>query len=165
MRSEMKTALAILAICATPMASATFGGAQAAATSGTCSKLADTEFVTSDALDYTNSEDWIGLSDGLINFISKKSGCVIVTLSGTSDADINTILRVRTVLDGATICGPGLGNDADIFAEDPPFGAHSMTYVCKDVPAGSHSVQMQYKSFNGDHVVAFRGHTLTVTHN
>jgi hypothetical protein len=38
-----------------------------------------------------------------------------------------------------------------------------MTYLCANVPIGTHSIQMQYESYQGG-AVTFYGHTLVVAH-
>ena len=78
----------------------------------------------------------------------------------------NEKLRIRTLLDGNQLCAPALINDI-FYASAISFAdgiAGSLTHVCKNVAAGIHTLQVQFRSDQGNNVELF-GHTLTVTHN
>lgn len=122
------------------------------------------ETIASDAYDQTTSTTWVNLTDGLISYSTRRAGCALVTLSGASSAG-GDFLLVQALLDGTTVCAPSGNINSQIFAsgstEDE---AHSMTYLCTNVAAGSHTLQMQYESYAGGSVT-FSGHTLVVAHN
>jgi hypothetical protein len=103
-----------------------------------CKRLADNLIIASNATDQTTSKGWVNLSDGLISFTTKRVGCVIVTLSGAAVAP-SDFMFVQALLDGTTACAPSNNlNDAIFTAEESSIQvAHSMTYLCANVPIGT----------------------------
>jgi hypothetical protein len=133
------------------------------AVTATC-KMRTDEVVASDASDQTTATVWTNLTDGLVSFTSRRAGCVIVTLSGDVTAP-NEFMFVRVLLDGQTACTPSDNLNNALFAADENVQEpRAMTYLCAEVPAGTHSVQIQYESYVGG-PVTFYGHTLLVGHN
>jgi hypothetical protein len=131
---------------------------------GSC-KISRTEVITTDEPAVVSATDWQPVPNGLVDFVSRKPGCVIVTLSAVVDSEVD-YLAVQMVLDGTKVCGPAYGfQEASIIeAPDVAYKALSMTYFCKDVSTGQHSLQAQYATMNGN-MAALISHTLTVAHN
>jgi hypothetical protein len=146
-----------------------FGSAHAANAAGHCTGMTVTDFVSSDADDSTNLMTFVNVADGHLNFSTSGTGCVMITFSGEAivypPGGGLEYMRVRTLLDGSSLCVPAL--TADIFwaSGDPsPRTANSITHICKNVAAGNHTVQVQYSSGYGNYVEII-GHVLTITHN
>jgi hypothetical protein len=172
----MKTLATMIAAALAVMLQGTFAGASATttSTSGHCIGMTITDYTSSYAFDDTNSTNWVNVTDGLVNFTTSSTGCVVITFAGpatataTNDGQYNQ-LHVRTLLDGSNACVPAPYNDT--FASDAspsPEIASSITRVCKNVAAGAHTVQAQYRK--DEHTVSagdviIYSHVLTVTHN
>jgi hypothetical protein len=149
-----------------------FTGAHANATSGHCTGMTITDFISSDHADQTTSTSWQNLTDGHLNFTTSSTGCVEITFSGLAFVSpispYGEFLHLRTLLDGTALCVPA--TTVDIFyqasqtPEPPPEVPASTTRVCKKVAAGAHTLQLQYKSDLGG-TVQIAGHELTITHN
>ena len=74
-------------------------------------------------------------------------------------------LLVRTLLDGNSPCVPALTNTTMLGATSPaPYSANTIVHICKNVAAGTHTVQVQYRGDFGSEV-QINGHVLTVMHN
>jgi hypothetical protein len=162
---------AVLAIAATVLAFA-FEGPFAAAhadstsTSGHCTGMTVTDYISSYAVDVTNSSVWQNVTDAHLNFTTSSTGCVIVTFSGPAFSTAAspgeaTVLRVRTLLDGNNLCVPAPYINVVSEAPNPqPEIATSITRICKNVAGGTHTVQAQLSAQG-----AIVSHVLTVTHN
>src|SRR5436309_745709 len=131
-----------------------FAGAQATTASGHCTGMTVTDYLSSNSFNGTSSTTFVNLTDGRLNFTTSSTGCVMITFSGPADvqadsAHYNT-LHVRTLLDGNQACVPDLYDDRFSEAEAPvPLIATSITRICKNVPAGAHRVQVQFRSDDG----------------
>ena len=156
-----KSALAIFAAGTALMASTMVASA---ATSGTCSRLSDTEYAvstpgqsqTADTINWTNADD-----GGRITLNLKKAGCAIVTFAGGADDPYGAGMLLRVVIDDSVPCSP----DSTVFvANSTAFDDRSMTFVCDNIPADSHSVQVQFHP-GFPQTVYLNGTTLTVHHN
>lgn len=146
-----------------------FAGAQAANSSGHCTGVTVTDYLTSDFDDHTTSTTFQNLTDGHLNVTTSTTGCVMITFSGFAEiypqAAVGEALRVRTLLDGNNLCYPAYGDDTFLEGSAPATaGAHSITRICKNVTAGAHTVQVQYRSSVGG-AVEIAGHMLTIAHN
>jgi hypothetical protein len=94
---------------------------------------------------------------------------VIITFSGPADVgarpDSYVTLHVRTLLDGNNLCT--LAGYDDRFSEEEapvPLIASSITRTCKNVAAGAHTLQVQFRG-DGSNNVFITSSVLTVTHN
>ena len=135
-----------------------------AAVTGACAALAETDYASSAANESTNSTTWVDLNDGgSISFATKKSGCVIVTLSAEAVAATDYMF-LQAVLDGTMVCMPGTVVFLWEGTTDTTFATNTMTLVCDGVAKGNHTLQVQYESSLGNSV-GFGPRTLTVAHN
>ena len=146
-----------------------FVGAHATNSNGHCTGMTVSDYVDSDFDDHTTSTSFQNLTDGHLNFTTSATGCVMITFSGFAEiypqAAIGEALRVRTLLDGNNLCFPAYGDDTFLEGTAPATaGAHSITRICKNVTAGTHTVQVQYRGSVGG-AVEIAGHMLTITHN
>ena len=174
MRGELKSGLwLVVAACAAMLVSPAVADARpgrplqhpgAITLSGSC-KVPRTEIITTDKEFDGNATDWADIPDAAVNFVSKRSGCVVITFSGVAYSD-NEELYVQMVLDGTSPCSPAYGFEAAsaFAAPTATFNAHSATYFCNDVTPGAHSVQAQYTTPAGG-LVTLYSHTLAVDHN
>jgi hypothetical protein len=168
----MKTIATIIAAVLSFVLQGTFA-AHAANASGHCTGMTVTDFLSSDAVSGTTSPSWVNVTDGFLNFTTSGTGCVMITFSGHPRlAPVSghyQSLYVRTLLDGSSLCVPALSDDTFLEAVDPPpLIAASITHICKNVAAGTHSVQVQFvdeDSGGSTGAVSIHGHVLTVTHN
>ncbi len=163
MRLILATALALVL-------QGTFTGAYATNATGHCTGMTVTDFVSSDKFDNTTSEAWVNITDGHLNFTTSATGCVSITFSGVGNiappSNGLADLHMRTLLDGNNLCAPALTND--LFLQggygNPPASANSFMRICKNVVAGTHTLQVQFRSGEG-YSVWILGHQLAVTHN
>ena len=149
-----------------------FAGAYASSTStsGHCTGMTVTDYTSSWAENITASEAWQNVTDAHVNFTTSATGCVIITFSGpavvTAATDSDNILHVRTLLDGNNLCAPAYYDDRFEQAVSPaPLIASSITRTCKNVAAGAHVLQVQFRGTDGTHNVYIHSSVLTVTHN
>jgi hypothetical protein len=133
------------------------------ATTGSCT-IKKTEYAASTTLEESASESFVNLSDaGSITFTQKKAGCVSGTFfanSGNAGTGDSVVLQV--LLDGAA-CAPLTSNY--FFANSgSDFSSHAAAFFCgTHVSAGTHKIQVQYRSFEGGEVEFFQ-RSLIVTH-
>ena len=166
----MKTIATVLAACAVLLGQAAFSGAQAVTrTSGTCTGMTVTNFADSDGgVGSTSDTEWskvIGLK-----FTMAKGGCVTIAFAAAGEvfesmSGVFNELHIRTLLDGNSVCMPGIYNDG-LFGVPGPGELRipvSLTRVCKNVAPGTHVVQVQLHSGSGESVDVFDP-VLTVTH-
>jgi hypothetical protein len=163
----MKTLATIFAALLALALQGGFAGAQANSTSGHCTGMTVTDFVSSDVINQTTSSAWQNVTDAHLNFTTSSTGCVVITFEGVASVSGNGgsgWLRVRTLMDGNNLCVPATTDPSVLIAADPaPAIASSIIRVCKNVTAGAHTVQVQYNSGSG--IAEIDGHVLTVTHN
>lgn len=166
----MRAMAVVMAVWAAFTIHASWSEAEAASASGECAAPTATAFVSSDQTDSTASTSWVNVTDGRLNFTTAAAGCVTITFSGPAYAndgpgdDYNT-LHVRTLLDGNTLCVPALYSDVFSQAQyPPPDTANSITRICKNIAAGAHNVQVQYRGDNASFAVVILSHVLTVAH-
>jgi hypothetical protein len=129
------------------------------------------DYVSSDSNDQTSGTAWSNITDGHLNFTTSATGCVMITFEGAafatpSSSNVYEVLYVRTLLDGNNLCAPALMADVFSDAEYPdPEIATSITRVCKNVAAGAHTIQVQFRGSSASGNDHINGHVLTVTHN
>ena len=168
----MKTISTIFAAALALVLQGAFAGAYASTTStgGHCTGMTVTDYVASRGVSDTTSTAWQNVTDAQLNFTTSAAGCVIVTFSGVAyvGAGPNDFITmyVRTLFDGNNTCAPGGYDDRFSGAAAPvPLAASSITRICKNVPAGAHTLQVQYHGSDGvNHAYIFSS-VLTLTHN
>jgi hypothetical protein len=140
-------------------------------TSGHCTAMTVTDYISSASTSTTNSTAWQNVIDAHLNFTTSGVGCVIITFSGPANvapsvANDYAVLHVRTLLDGNNLCVPALFDDRFSEAQVPvPVTANSITRICKNVAARPHAIQVQFHSDNSNYFVYIHSSLLTVTHN
>lgn len=171
MRYETTRQIAIAAILAAQIPAAGAAAAQQMSSSllpppptvaaGTCFGLHSMKFTVSRTIEATTSQTYVDVADGgNIGFTSTALGCVVVTFSGDMEvANTGNSLIVRIVLDSAP-CEP---SDM-VLLSHAGFDSRAMTFVCGDVPAGSHAIQAEYRSYKAGQSVAVATRTLTVSY-
>lgn len=141
--------------------------AATAASSGTCGNLATVDFKTDDSLNAsTTSTNFVDVPNAKISFTQGSPGCAIVTFSAESWAPSNRLTLIRARLDSSTTAQPGsiqLSGDDDENYNGKWARAQGFTLVFPSVSSGSHTVQIQYESWNGGKVYIYK-HTTVVQH-
>lgn len=165
----MKTFSFFVAACSGLLIQAGFAGAHASSAGAHCPGMTVTDSVTSDALNGTNSTNWVNAIDGERNFTTSSTGCAIVAFTATGEvypvSPNHEFLHARILLDNKSTCALPYSGDVLMGSADSEFtSTNSITRICEHVPAGVHTVQVQYRSGGGADVDMY-GHTLTVTHN
>jgi len=146
-----------------------FVDAQANSTSGHCTGMTVTDYVSSDSNTAKNSISWQNVTDGHLNFTTSSTGCVVITFVATAGVTPSNdgsfgYLYVRTLLDGNNLCMPATYNEIIHSGQYPGnASADSITHICRNVAAGVHTVQVQYKT--NDVIGLIDAPVLTVTHN
>jgi hypothetical protein len=167
----MKSLATMIAAILALLVQGGIAGAQASSTgtSGHCTNMTVTDYISSYAKDTTTSNAWQNVTDGNLNFTTSATGCVMITFTGVVEAESGTtsyeFALLRTLMDGNNLCVPAPSSTTFFAAVSPsPYTANTIIHICKNVAAGTHNVQVQYRSdFGGD--VEINGHVLTITHN
>jgi hypothetical protein len=116
---------------------------------GSCT-LSKTKWATTpDVNSITQSTSFVAVPGSKITFTQSAAGCVIVQFSAGASTDTNTAVVVQAQLDGATLASP----DDNVFSRDSDEADRAMSFVFPKVSAGSHVVEMQYKSDTGLNVL------------
>jgi hypothetical protein len=103
---------------------------------------------------FTSSQSFVDIPNNSVNFQipGVVPACAIVTFSAHSFASgPGEILAVQALLDGVPMA-PGavqFSGDDDEDNDGRSTRTHSVTFVATSVPAGVHTVQMQFQSENG----------------
>lgn len=167
----MKAVSAIFAIAFALALQGAFGAAYAgsSSTGGHCTGMTVTDYVTSEAASVTTSTTWQNVIDAHLNFTTSSTGCVIITFAGPADVaappNDYVTMHVRTLLDENNLCAMAGYDDRFAEQEAPvPLVASSITRTCKNVPAGAHSLQVQFHGDDGIHGLNIYGFVLTVSH-
>jgi hypothetical protein len=166
----MKTFATLVAACLTLVLQGTFAAAHANNTDGHCTGMTVTDFVSSDVTRDTTSTTYVNVIDGHLNFTTSATGCVAITFSGVGDVSNSlngfAYMFVRALLDGNQLCVPAATSPIFLGSGQPrPVVAASFTHVCKNVAAGTHTVQVQFSVDSTNDEGELVGHVLTVTHN
>lgn len=95
----------------------------------------------------TSSTDFVDIDGAVVKFDigGKANTCVLVNFSAIAITDNNGVMLVRAVrnLLFHSVDGPiQLSGGDDVLH----FGAHAYNFLFTDVPPGSHTVKMQYRS-------------------
>jgi hypothetical protein len=128
---------------------------------GTCLGLDSMKFTVSRTTEGTASQAYVDVVDGgNIAINSTAQGCVVVTFSGDMQvSNSGNSLVARIVLDGVS-CAP---SDV-VLMSHAGFDSRAMTFVCSNVPAGDHAIQVKYRSYKAGQSVAVATRTLTVSY-
>jgi len=133
-----------------------------AQSTGSC-VVKKTEISSANADDQSTSTNWVNLGTaGSITFTSG-AGCVAGTFSASAgNQSQDDSVRLQILLDG-NACEPLTGNFG--FASyNNNFPSNSTEYFCgSDIPAGRHTIQVQYHSGNGG-TAQINQRTLEVRH-
>lgn len=123
--------------------------------SGDCQTNAAKYSVSTD-LQKSSSKSYRDVTGTAIAFNQGADGCAEVAFSAEAATNPGQILVTRVVLDGSNVCLPG----DNLFASDSPSGDladHAMNYICPNVPAGSHTAKVQFRSrFGGAVALDYR---------
>jgi hypothetical protein len=122
----------------------------AAPISGTCASGASAYSVSTD-VQTTGSRTYRDVTGTSVSFTQGSSGCAEVSFSAEAAAVPGELMLTRVLFDGAKICAPA----DNILASDSPSGDladHAMNYICGNVPAGNHTITLQFRSRFGHRV-------------
>ncbi|HLY05815.1 MAG TPA: hypothetical protein VKR31_08720 [Rhizomicrobium sp.] len=109
--------------------------------------------------DYTTSQTFVDIPEGAVRFNQPTTGCIIVKFDGYSYAPGEGEM-VAAFLDGTEIWP-----DDIVLAsgDENAANSHAASWFATNVPAGVHTVQMEYRSYDGAYVYMHR-HTTAVWH-
>ena len=113
-------------------------------TSGTCTEGAAAYSVSTN-FQSTRKTSWTTVTGTTLSFKQGSAGCVEVSFSGEAGTLPGDNMLARVVLDTSTICTPtnnlfGAEGNSDNPAD------RAMNFICPSVPAGSHTVKVQFAS-------------------
>jgi hypothetical protein len=114
----------------------------------------------------TTSSTFVNVGEGgAITFTQRKAGCVAGTFfanAGNTTSGDNVHMQI--LMDGSA-CSPLNSGDYVFANADVDMSSHSVAFFCgATVPAGSHTVQVQWSVGIGGQAEMFQ-HTLQVTHS
>jgi len=115
---------------------------------GACDINATRVLVSNTALS-TTSTTFVNVTDSKLAFVQAKPGCVIVAFSAAALTQTGEKMRVQALLD-KTVCAP---SDHLLLGTNNEVASVAMNFLCPDVSAGRHTVQMQVRSNGGQSVV------------
>ena len=127
---------------------------------GDC-KFKKTAYVESDFENATLAATYINVSDGAVSFVQggRSAGCIAVHFEAQSAGTGSEILYVRALLDGTAMFPAEIA----FAGHDVVEAAHGFTWEGAAAP-GSHTVQIQYRSSDGQAYVFIEPHVTTVQH-
>ena len=176
MHWESKMLAIVLTIFVAVFMAATIANAESGAvmpqqtptvTAVSCAGLKKIEVVNSTDTSTTNSIVYKDVPGAIVNFVTAKKGCVLVTFSAPAVAQ-GAFIFVQMLLSSAT-CLPSSGNVPNLFAGQGDSNAAqvsfaaSMTYICPDVVPGKHVARAQWE-LNDSVAAQLYGFTMTVAH-
>lgn len=173
----MKAIATLLAIACAFILEGHVSPARAVNTGGDCSGMTATNYIMSDVADSTNSPTFVNLTDGNLTFAMASAGCASITFTAMPNARSNQQgtefqlpnMQVRVLLDGNLSCAPALQDNTFYRRNGDGRPSTSFTRVCKNLSAGSHTVQVQFRQYQADPaanlIPSLEWHVLTVTHN
>ena len=101
----------------------------------------------------TSSPTFVNLAGAAINFDGGDNDCVIVNFSAQVRAKLPEKIRIRAILDGATVAFPLVEWYTPTNEDD----GRSATFIFLNVPSGEHTVRIQFLSAEGGTVAISRG--------
>lgn len=105
----------------------------------------------------TNSTTYVNMLDGAVPFTTGQKGCVIVTFTTQMNSGTYRAM-VRARLDNMTDGMPGEYRLAEAVNE---VETRTATFVFANVPAGAHTLRMQFASPDAENIF-FNGHLILV---
>ncbi|HLY04978.1 MAG TPA: hypothetical protein VKR31_04450 [Rhizomicrobium sp.] len=116
----------------------------AATTAGTCTESA-AGYSVSTAFQATSSTNWTTVNGTTLSFKQGTTGCVEVSFTAEAGTVPGDNLLVRVVRDAGTVCTPTNNLFGAQGSSDNP-ADRAMNFICPSVPAGSHTVKIQFAS-------------------
>src|SRR5437588_10897854 len=112
----------------------------------------------------TSSSSYVNVPDGAVTFNEGRDGCIVVDFTGYSFAPNSGstvgLVFVQALLDGVAMF-PG---EIQFSANDNTYAqSHAASWTASAL-AGSHTVQMQFRSFTSGQSVFMHRHTTEVVH-
>ena len=142
----------------------------AVAVTGTCKSGKTNYSATNLTGSNTTSTSYVNVPDATVSFTQggSVSSCVIVhfTAETFANAGGTALLYVRPLLDGGTLATPvetQFSGDDDEEQDGRWARSHAMNFVFPSVSPGGHTIQMQFRSFDGGQVNIHQ-HTTLVDH-
>jgi hypothetical protein len=133
-----------LTLCGLMLATST--PALATSTTGNCSSAMAIKFISTDTERSTSSQAYGNISGASRTFTQGAAGCVIVYFSAEAQTLANAQMFVRALLDDAVVATP---SGTSFIADSPVYyQTHAASFVFPDVPAGPHTVRIQFLSFD-----------------
>jgi hypothetical protein len=160
------TAATLLAVAGLALTPSTRFAAAATVESGACgtkaAPLNGIKFIDATAMVSTASlGNFITVASTPVSFTQAKAGCVIVQFSAEALGSVEAPnVQVQALLD-ATACGPGptvIGG----YVSSGFMVAGSMTFICKAVAAGPHTIRIQYRGIGAMGTVFIGARSTTV---
>ena len=141
--------------------------ARAARVAGANCVLSKVGFRTETTQVSTTSTGFGNIPDTFVTFTQSAAGCVIVRYTAETHSPSNTGIDVRARLDGAINGSPGAvfwTTDHDEDNDGRGFRVYAFDFVFPNVAAGSHTVQMQWRTIISGVPGWMFFRTLTVQH-
>jgi hypothetical protein len=127
-----------------------------------------THFVTADDTGKsTTSTTYVDVPNMSVTFVQGRAGCVLVNFSAWTFAPGDALLFVEALMDGVTVAAPGevqLSGDDDEDVDGSWARAHAFNFAIPAVSAGSHTIKIQFRSYDGKMVFIHR-RSLMVQHH
>ena len=101
----------------------------------------------------TTSTSYVDVVDSAIGVRLRDVGCIIVMFSSLAFVNPNETMRVQVMRVPATLCEPSNGFFISSNVNMEGLSSQAMNYVCHNVPAGIHSVKVQFRSGTGGNVI------------
>jgi hypothetical protein len=112
----------------------------------------EVKYAASSSDSSTESQKFLNVREASISFAQggTNPSCVIVHFSGESRGGFGASIVLRPLLDGATL---GLPEEMQFAANDANhYTARTVIFIFQNVLPGTHRLDMQYKSVNGNKV-------------
>jgi hypothetical protein len=146
----------------------TTAGPRTEAATITCtSKQTMQSYVNHGDFNTTNSTSFVDLPGASVRFtVGRGAKCVSVLFTSMAFASRDDeVVFVRALLDGTVVAEPSetqFSGDDDEDRDVAAARSHAMNFLFAPVAAGSHTVQMQFRSAFGDMVTIHRGSTIVL---
>ena len=131
-----------------------------AAISASCSSTKVDYTASNNGGSFTTSESFVDIPEGSVTFAQRRTGCILVKFDGMGFAGGTALEFVAALLDGTEMF-PG---DIQFTGGDSTWASsHAASWVATNVAAGTHTVQMEFRSKDGQNVYIIY-HTTAVSH-
>jgi hypothetical protein len=116
--------------------------------SGACN-TPKTKYIVSETSQSITSISFVRVTETTITFATSVAGCAKITFSSEAFTSVdNEVLEIRAMLDGGGLCRPA----TSLFHSGSGPSANAMTFYCKGVAAGNHSVRIEFRTIGGNQV-------------